>query len=77
MAVLQHLDEGNLHVSPHTHSLTDSLTHSLTHSQVAMNRKAVALGIRKADGGFLLSPRKKTKITLVEGDQIIVIADFE
>ena len=42
-----------------------------------MNRNAVAMGIRKADGGFLLSPSKRQKVTLAQGDQIIVIADFE
>ena len=48
-----------------------------TGTQVAMHRKAVAIGFRKADGSFELCPHKQKKIKLSEGDQIIVVADFE
>jgi hypothetical protein len=36
-----------------------------------------AIGVRKSNGSFELSPHKQKKIKLSEGDQIIVIADFE
>ena len=45
-------------------------------SEVVMHRNAVAIGIRKGNGSFELSPHKQKKIQLSEGDQIIVIADF-
>ena len=48
-----------------------------TATQVAMHRKAVAIGVRKGDGSFELCPNKQKKINLSQGDQIIVVADFE
>jgi len=42
-----------------------------------MQRKAVAIGVKHADGSFELSPAKNKRITLQESDQIIVVADFE
>jgi hypothetical protein len=46
-------------------------------SQEALRRKAVAMGVRRANGSFELAPTKRAKITLNEGDEIIVVADFE
>jgi len=46
-------------------------------SEMVLNRKAVAMGIRFANGEFTLSPQKTRKFSLGAGDQIIVVADFE
>jgi len=44
-------------------------------SELALEYKAVPLGILKADGDLSLSPRGKDIVTLDAGDKIVVFAD--
>ena len=46
-------------------------------SQAVMHRKAIAMGIKRADGSSELAPAKSKVMELRFGDQIIVVADFE
>jgi len=57
---------------------TSGLTYTFSDiSRIVMQRKAVAIGVKRADGNFELSPAKNKRIMLQETDQIIVVADFE
>lgn len=42
-----------------------------------MLRKAIAMGIKRADGSSELAPARSKVVELAFGDQIIVVADFE
>jgi hypothetical protein len=42
-----------------------------------MTRKAIAMGVKRADGASELAPPKSKTFKFAFGDQIIVVADFE